>query len=65
MRIYVAGVETLWKKERQDETLSLSLNLLEKIVWVIVISLCKIFIPSYRFGLIMPKLAVLISRLSR
>jgi hypothetical protein len=29
--------------------LSLSPKLVEKLVWAIVISLCKIFIPSYTF----------------
>jgi hypothetical protein len=42
---YVAGVEALRKKERQMK-LSLPPKLLEKLVWVSVISLCKIFIPS-------------------
>jgi hypothetical protein len=38
------------RKMKERMKLSLSLNLLEKIVWVIVISLCKIFIPSYMFA---------------
>ncbi len=37
------------KKERQDET-QFTTKLVEKLVWVPVISLCKIFIPNYMFG---------------
>jgi hypothetical protein len=48
VKIYVAAVEALRKKERQMK-LSLPPKLLEKLVWVSVISLCKIFIPSSVF----------------
>jgi hypothetical protein len=41
LKVYVAAVEALRKKERQDET--------RELVWVTVISFCKIFIPSYVF----------------
>ncbi len=48
MKIYVpAVVEALRKKERGDETQFTSKISLEKLVWVPVISFCKIFIPSY------------------
>ncbi len=43
--ICVAAVEALRKKERQMK-LSLPPKLLEKLVWVSVISLSKIFIPN-------------------
>jgi hypothetical protein len=46
VKIYVAAVKTLREKERQDEPP----KLVEKLVWVPVISLCKIPIPSYGFG---------------
>jgi hypothetical protein len=50
----VVAVEALKKKERQDETQFLSPKLVEKLVWVPVVSLCvKFSFP------IMPKLAVL------
>jgi hypothetical protein len=47
----VVAVEALKTKERQDEnSLSLLSNLLEKLVWVVLVILfCKIFIPSYAF----------------
>jgi NADH:ubiquinone oxidoreductase subunit 6 (subunit J) len=41
VKVYVAAVEALTKKERQDET--------QELVWVTVISFCKILIPSYVF----------------
>jgi hypothetical protein len=50
VKLYVASVEALREKERQDRMkLSLPSKLVEKPVWVPVISLCKIFIPSYVF----------------
>ncbi len=63
MKTYVTALEALQKNERQDETqfssgkrkdrmkLSLPENLVEKLVWVPIISFCKIFnfIPSYVF----------------
>jgi hypothetical protein len=57
--MYVATVEALRKKERQDET-QFTIKFGVKISLGPVISLCKIFIPSYTFdALIMPKLAIL------
>jgi hypothetical protein len=48
MRIYVAALEALSKNERQDETqFKTRPKLVEKLIWVPVISFCKIFIPSY------------------
>ncbi len=46
MKIYVTAVESLRKKERGDET-QFTPKLMENLVWVPVISFCKIFIPSY------------------
>jgi hypothetical protein len=46
LKIYVAAMELLSDKERQDET-QFKPKLVEKLVWVPVILLCKIFIPSY------------------
>jgi len=48
VKIYLAAVETLRKKERQDET-QFTTKIGGKLVWVPVISFCKIFIPSYVF----------------
>ncbi len=51
MKIDVAAEAALRKNDRQtdkqDETQSLPPKLVEKLVWVPVISLCTIFIPSY------------------
>jgi hypothetical protein len=44
MKIYVAGVEALRKKER-GKKLSLPLKLVEKVVWIPIISFCKISFP--------------------
>jgi hypothetical protein len=61
VKIYLAPVEAITKKERGDETLSLPPKLVEKLVWVLVISFCKIFIPSYAFdALLCQKLAILV-----
>jgi hypothetical protein len=50
VKIYVAIVEALRKKERGGMMkLSLPPKLVEKLVWVPVISFCKIFILSYAF----------------
>jgi hypothetical protein len=49
VKIYVTTVEALRKKERQDETQFSTKIWWEKLVWVPVISFCKIFIPSYVF----------------
>jgi hypothetical protein len=46
MKIYVAPVEALRKKERQDETQFTSKIGGKNLVWFPIISLCKIFIPS-------------------
>jgi hypothetical protein len=43
----VAIVEAVRQKERQDETQFTTK--IEKLVWVTVISVCKICIPSYAF----------------
>jgi hypothetical protein len=45
VKIYVAAGEALKKKERGDGTLSLPPKLVEKLVWVPVILLCKISFP--------------------
>jgi len=47
VKIYVGAVEALREKERQDETQLLPPRLVEKLVWVPVISLYKIPIPSW------------------
>ncbi len=44
MKIYVAAVEALRKKERGDET-QLPAKLVGKLVWVPVILFCKISFP--------------------
>jgi hypothetical protein len=56
MKIYVGAVEALRTKERQDVT-QLPPKLGEKLVWVPVIPLCKIFIfiPSYTFDVLLPR----------
>jgi hypothetical protein len=51
VKIFVATVKALRKKERQDKTQF-------KLVWVPVISSCKVFIPSYVFDVLL-RLAVL------
>jgi hypothetical protein len=48
VKIYVAAVEALRKKERLLR-FSLPPKLVEKLVWVPIISFCKIFSPSYTF----------------
>jgi hypothetical protein len=45
LKIYVVAVEALKEKERGDETESLSPKLVEKLIWVPVISFCKISFP--------------------
>jgi hypothetical protein len=46
MKIYVARVQA----QRRKHCIKLNLpKLVEKLVWVPVISFCKIFIPSYVF----------------
>jgi hypothetical protein len=47
VKLYIAAVQALTKKHRME--LSLPPKLVEKQVWVPVISFCKIFIPSYAF----------------
>jgi len=53
VKIYVAQVEALKKKERRIETQFTTkigfIKLVEKLVWVPLISFCKIFIPSCAF----------------
>jgi NADH:ubiquinone oxidoreductase subunit 6 (subunit J) len=47
LKLYLAAVEAaLRKEERQDETQFTTKILVGKLVWVPVILLCKIFIPS-------------------
>jgi NADH:ubiquinone oxidoreductase subunit 6 (subunit J) len=48
VKIYVAAVEALMKRKDRMK-LSLLPKLVEKLIWVPVISLCKIFIPSNGF----------------
>ncbi len=46
----VAAMQALREKETEDESNSVyDPNLVEKLVWLLVISFCKIFIPSYEF----------------
>jgi hypothetical protein len=45
MEIYVGVVEALKKEDRMN--LSLPPKLVEKLIWVLIISLCNIFIPNY------------------
>ncbi len=61
MKIYVGEVEALRKKERGDETMKLSLppKLVEKLVWVPVISCCISFPVTHSVRPIMLKLAIL------
>jgi hypothetical protein len=50
VKIYAAAVEAVRKKERQDETQFITqIKLVKKLVWVAVISFCKIFILSLAF----------------
>jgi heme/copper-type cytochrome/quinol oxidase subunit 2 len=49
VKIYVAAVQALRKKETQDETQFHHQNWWKKLVWVPVITFCKIFILSYAF----------------
>jgi len=50
VRIYAAVVEAFRKEERQDETqFTTQKKLMEKLVWVLVILLCKVFNLSYAF----------------
>ncbi len=51
VKIYVAAVEALRKKRKEEMKLSLLPNLVEKLVWVLVISFCKI---SFRVKHLMP-----------
>ncbi len=47
--VYIVAVEALRQKERQYETPVYHQNWWKKLIWVSVISLCKIFIPSHAF----------------
>jgi hypothetical protein len=51
VKIYVAAVQVLGKKETEDETeLTTKIGGKTTVVWVpAVFSFCKIFIPSYVF----------------
>jgi hypothetical protein len=50
VKIYVGAVEALRKKEPQDETQFMTkIDGKRTLVWVLVISFCKIFIPGYVF----------------
>jgi len=49
MKIYVAAVEALRTKGKTGWNAIISPKLIKKLVWVPVISLCKIFIPSCAF----------------
>jgi hypothetical protein len=49
VKIYVGAVEALRKKEGQEETQFITKIDGKKLVWVLVISFCKIFIPNYAF----------------
>jgi len=47
MKIQVAAVKALKeRKRREGMKLSLSPKLVEKLIWVLVISFCKNFIPN-------------------
>jgi hypothetical protein len=47
VKIYVAAVERSGKRKKQDEIqLTTKIRLMEKLVWVPVISFWKLFIPS-------------------
>jgi hypothetical protein len=48
VKIYVAAVQAL-RRKKNGTKLSLPPKLVEKLVWVPVISFCKLFIPSYAF----------------
>jgi len=48
VKIYVTAAQAL-RRKKQRMKLSLPPKLVEKLVWVPVISFCKIFIPSYAF----------------
>ncbi len=48
VKTYVGAVEALMKRKDRMK-LSLPPKLVEKLVWVPVISFCKVFIPSYVF----------------
>ncbi len=49
MKIYVGAVEALRKNERQDKTQFFTEIDGKKLVSVLVVSFCKISIPSYAF----------------
>jgi hypothetical protein len=59
VKIYVATVKWRRSGKRKDKIkLNLPPKLVEKLVWVPVISSCKVFIPSYVFDVLL-RLAVL------
>jgi len=46
VKIYIAALKALRKKKRQEDELSIHSKLVEKLVWVPVISFSKTFVPS-------------------
>jgi hypothetical protein len=59
VKIYVAVVEALGKKERGDMKLSLPPKLVQKLVWVPVILFVKFHSQLRVDALLLPKLAIL------
>jgi hypothetical protein len=61
--VQVGGVQNICSSSggvQENEKIGWNSELVEKLVWVTVISLCKIFITSSAFDApIMPKLAIL------
>jgi hypothetical protein len=49
MKIYVAAAKEALRRRKHSMKLSLLSKLVEKLVWVLVSSFGKIFIPSYAF----------------
>jgi hypothetical protein len=58
VKIYVVAVVALGKRKVRMK-FSFPPKLVEKLVWVLVVLLSKIFIPSYTFYAVMLKLSVL------
>jgi hypothetical protein len=46
VKIYIAAMKALRKKKRQEDELSIHSKVVEKLVWVPVISFSKTFVPS-------------------
>jgi hypothetical protein len=53
VKIYVALVEAAQEKRKDRMKLNLSPKLVEKLVWVLIILFCKLFIPSYMFDAVL------------